>query len=355
MLDVGANVNIQPYAWHLLKITRVIREGVSLGRSLEEWREDFLVAVGVSGTQSPHTQDAYANDLTQFLEFLENATKPAEPSSPKAITNRLIRDYIIYLSKTMNYKHSSISRKLSCVRSFVKFLERRGAIEANPVKEIAPRKTSFSLPKVLSKSEVRNLILAPDTSTPLGQRDRAMLELLYGAGLRVSELLRLNVDDIDYSLGFARVLGKGSKQRLVPVGSMALEALGNYLADGFCKLAANKSGSKSKMPLFLNARGQRLSVRSVGRIVEKYLLQCGIDPKKCSPHTLRHSFATHLVSGGADLRSIQEMLGHADIRTTQIYTHILPDRLKEVYKNSHPRAQLISGFPVNEKGSKDNG
>ncbi len=323
-----------------------------MGKSLEDWRDDFLAEIGVSRTQSPSTQDAYANDLAQFFRFLEHEIGLTAPLEPTAVTGDAIRGFVRYLAKE-GYQKTSISRKTSCVRSFVRFLGRRRVLQGNPAKEVAPRKTGLTLPKVLSVAEAEKLVVAPPVSTPLGKRDRAILELLYGTGLRVGEVCGLNVGDIDYSLGFARVLGKGSKERLVPVGSMAIEALGDYLGQGRPQLAGNKLGSATKAPLFLNARGQRLSPRSVGRIVEKYLLQCGMDPKRCSPHTLRHSFATHLLAGGADLRSVQDMLGHATIRTTQIYTHVLPDRLREVYQKAHPRAHRTALGDGIEKGSKE--
>ncbi|MGI6643771.1 MAG: tyrosine recombinase XerC [Bacillota bacterium] len=314
-----------------------------MGKSLEDWRDEFLAEIGVSRTQSPSTQDAYANDLAQFFRFLEHEVGLAVPLEPYEMTGDTIRGFVRHLAKT-GYRKASISRKTSCVRSFVKFLGKRGGIQGNPAKEVVPRKTGVTLPKVLSLAEIERLLMAPPLDTPLGKRDRAILEVLYGTGLRVSELCGLNIGDIDYSLGFARVLGKGSKERLVPVGSKAIEALGDYLEQGRPKLVENGSGSTTRAPLFLNARGQRLSTRSVRRIVEKYLVRCGIDPKRCSPHTLRHSFATHLLAGGADVRSVQDMLGHSSIRTTQIYTHVLPDRLREIYQEAHPRAK---------KGSKE--
>jgi site-specific recombinase XerD len=322
-----------------------------------EWQEDFLAEVGVSKTQSPSTQNAYANDLRQFIAFLAAKGRDAGTElEPRDVSSENIRAFIQHLAK-MDYKASSIARKTSCIRSFVRFLARRGAIAANPTKEVPPRRLKSFLPKVLSEADTERLLNAPDTSTPAGKRDQALLEMLYGSGLRVSELCRLDVGDIDYSLGFVQVLGKGSKQRLVPVGSMSLAALGEYLESGrpaFDRLRRGQ-GIKEKTvatslrrPLFLNRWGKRLSARSVRRILEKHLLEAGIDPLLASPHTLRHSFATHLLSGGADLRSIQDMLGHASVRTTQIYTHVLPERLREVYRRSHPRARSGSQAPGSE-------
>lgn len=323
-------------------------EGVPLKRSLLEWQEDFLAEVGVSKTQSPSTQNAYANDLSQFVAFLEAAQghKGSELAA-KDVSSENIRGFIQLLARR-NYKSSSIARKTSCVRSFVRFLARRGAIHQNPTKEVVPRRLKQVLPKVLSQADAERLVGAPDVATAAGKRDRALLEMLYGSGLRVSELCRLDVGDIDYSLGFVQVTGKGNKQRIVPVGSLALDALGDYLQSGRPAFERGGKGTASKekapamtlrKPLFLNRWGKRLGVRSVRRILKKYLLVSGIDPSRASPHTLRHSFATHLISGGADLRSVQDMLGHVSVRTTQIYTHVLPDHLREVYRKSHPRAR----------------
>ncbi|MGI6632128.1 MAG: tyrosine recombinase XerC [Bacillota bacterium] len=315
-----------------------------MGRGFEELQEEFLVEVGVSKTQSPSTQNAYANDLRQFVAFLTRDAGKKEVPKPSDLTADHLRRFIQYLGKE-GYEGSSVARKTSCIRSFMKFLERRGVLSESGAKAVPPRRHKRALPKVLAENEVRNLIEAPNPDTPLGKRDRAMFELLYGAGLRVSELCSLNVGDIDYSLGFVQVLGKGGKERFVPVGSMALSALGDYLESGRPLLErAGKSKASPlvttlRKPLFLNRFGRRLSARSVRRILEKHLLEAGVDPDRCSPHTLRHSFATHLLSGGADLRSVQDMLGHASVRTTQIYTHLMPEHLREVYRSFHPRAR----------------
>lgn len=315
-------------------------EGVALTRSILEWQEDFLAEVGVSKTQSPSTQNAYANDLRQFFAFLagEDGRENSPGVAPEDLSGLNIRAFIQHLGR-LGYKSASIARKTSSIRSFVRFLGRRRAIDADPLKQVTPRRLSANLPKVLSEAEMQSLLEAPDTSTTYGKRDRAMLELLYGSGLRVSELCRLDIGDVDYSLGFVQVLGKGGKQRLVPVGSMCLDALGAYLDKARPALERSNSSLSVRRPLFLNRWGRRLGVRSVRRMLENYLLAAGIDPSRASPHTLRHSFATHLISGGADLRSVQDMLGHASVRTTQIYTHVMPDHLREVYRSAHPRAQ----------------
>lgn len=314
--------------------------------SLLEWKEDFLVEIGVSKTQSPNTVQAYSQDLNQFFDFVCSKTgKQPEFMAPTDLRPKHIHEFVIYLGK-QEYKGTTISRKLSSVRSFCRFLTRRGAIQDNPAKGVSSRKTHSYLPRVLSEDQVASLLGVIDTGTPFGKRDRAIVELLYGTGLRVSELAKLNIGDIDYSVGFVQVMGKGDKERFVPVGSKALEALGDYLDNGRPHLdKENKSptnlpGVLMKKPLFLNRWGSRLSVRSIRRSLDKYASLAGINSEDCSPHVLRHSFATHLLAGGADLRSVQDMLGHASIKTTQIYTHVMPERLRQVYKQTHPRARI---------------
>lgn len=322
-------------------------------RSLLEWKEDFLAEVGVSKTQSPNTLNAYASDLDQFFEYLtrHKGVSSLEGISCEDLSSESIRGFIHYLG-SQNYKASSISRKVSCIRSFVRFLARRRVIYEKLTDELPRRKTGSFLPKVLSKGDAERLVTCPDTRTPLGKRDRAVLEMLYGTGLRVGELCSLNVGDVDYSLGFVQVMGKGGKERFVPLGSIALDALGDYLESGrpFLekeKVSDTRTEATLKKPLFLNRWGGRISTRSVRRIVKKYVVASGIDPRDCSPHTLRHTFATHLLAGGADLRSVQDMLGHSSLKTTQIYTHVLPDRLKQVYQEAHPRARRYPLVPGN--------
>jgi len=352
----------QVYANGNMNLTQVLlsnhgvypEEGGLMADSLLDWKEAFLIEIGISKTQSPNTVDAYANDLDQFFDYLVKDKKgiSVESLTPSDIKSEHIRDYAVYLGQ-QGYKGSSISRKLSSIRSFCRFLTVREGLETNPAKDISSRKTHNHLPKVLSREEMEKLFESIDTTTPYGKRDRAIIELLYGAGLRVSELAKLNVGDVDYSLGFVQVIGKGDKERFVPIGSVAIEALGDYLENGrpfFEKKQPQKQQGAytakdqaihiTKRPLFLNKSGDRLSVRSIGRILDKYLAAAGLDTSEFSPHTLRHSFATHLISGGADLRSVQDMLGHASITTTQIYTHVLSEHLKQVYAEAHPRAHI---------------
>ncbi len=312
---------------------------------LDEMIDRFLEELAVTRTGSLHTRTAYARDLKDFVEYLREAGLPLEGSSVSA---RAIGGFIQSLSRR-GFRQSSVSRKASAVKSFARFLVRRGILRVNPAKDLAPRKTSFTLPRVLSEGAVSSLLEIPSPDSPLGLRDRALLETLYGAGLRVSEVVSLNLGDIDYSLGFVQVTGKRGKQRIVPLGSEAIARLGDYLERGRPVLLSK--ARKRSNALFLNRWGGRLSSRSVRRILEAYLLKSGLGKRDASPHTLRHSFATHLLANGADLRSVQEMLGHSSIRTTQIYTHVLPGRLRRVYDQAHPRSGKRNG----DDGERESG
>lgn len=229
---------------------------------------------------------------------------------------------------------STVARKLAALRSFYRYLTREEIINANPMTNVTTPKLEKRLPKFLYYQEVEALLNAPDASNQ-GQRDKAILETIYGGGLRVSELVGMNMGDIDFSLGYARVFGKGSKERIVPLGGAALRALKQYISCGRKELEA-KSISRQEA-LFLNKYGGRLSARSVRNIVNKYVAQAALT-QKISPHALRHSFATHLLEAGADLRSVQELLGHVKMATTQVYTHVTKKQLKTVYQKTHPRA-----------------
>ncbi|BDV41638.1 tyrosine recombinase XerC [Geotalea uraniireducens] len=275
---------------------------------------------------SPHTLAAYRSDLAQFLEFAsgELGTDPA----PSAVNHLLIRRWLALLHR--EHRKSSIGRKLASVRAFFKYLLRTGSIDRNPAELVSAPKKEKKVPYHLNIDEVTALVEAPHQPGILGLRDRAILETLYSCGLRVSELTSLDIAGLDLEAGTVRVLGKGGKERIVPVGRHARAALDAYLT------ARNRPGAAS--PLFLNARGGRLSARSVRRVVDRHILRLAT-MKKISPHTLRHTFATHLLEGGADLRAIQELLGHSSLSTTQKYTHIGIDRLMEVYDKAHPKAR----------------
>ncbi|MDO9309296.1 MAG: tyrosine recombinase XerC [Deltaproteobacteria bacterium] len=279
---------------------------------------------------SPHTLAAYNSDLAQWLAFVRS--EKGDAVSAGDIDHLLLRRYLAGLSKTT--KKSSIGRKLAAIRSFFRFLLRRGMITKNPAELIATPKKEQRLPFHLDIDQATSLMEAPDEEQPHARRDRAILELLYSSGLRVSELTGLNIGEIDLTSGMVRVMGKGGKERIVPVGSRALEALQAYLEE--------RSDAQNRAALFLNTRGQRINRRSVARIVDAHVLRIAAF-KRISPHTLRHTFATHMLEGGADLRAIQELLGHASLSTTQKYTHVSIDRLMEVYDKAHPKAHTVDG------------
>ncbi len=321
---------------------------------------------------SGYTSRCYGADLRQFtdwaqrtlaIELNEPAEKRAydqrierttrtEPVNPAAsiggtsITDRLldassdfVRGFLESLSGN-EYSAATMARKIATLRSFYKWAERRGIAPANPMTVIRTPKQGKRLPKSITLDQVERLLVTPPESEVLGMRDRAMLETMYSTGIRVSELVDLNVDDIDDTGEAMRVRGKGKRERIVPVGTHALAAVKKYMgmvvADTrFATLWPSNGAGK---PLFMNKHGGRLSSRSVRRKLDKYLKMAGMDPK-ISPHTLRHSFATHMLENGADLRSVQEILGHQSLSTTQVYTHLTAQRLKSAYDQAHPRSQ----------------
>jgi integrase/recombinase XerC len=286
----------------------------------------FCVSLEAERNVSPHTMAAYRSDLLQFAEFI--AREKCGSGEPDGVDHLVIRRYLAHLHGA--YRKSSIGRKLAAIRALFTWLLRVGEVSKNPAELIATPKKEKNVPFHLTIDEVTTLIEAPTGVDLLALRDRAIFETLYSCGIRVSELTGLNVGTTDLEQGLVRVLGKGGKERLVPVGGKAATALTNYLAA--------RHHPAGTAPLFLNARGGRLTRRSVGRIVDKYIVRLAT-MKKISPHTLRHTFATHLLEGGADLRAIQELLGHASLSTTQKYTHVSIDRLMEVYDKAHPKAR----------------
>jgi len=310
-------------------------------RELADWIREFLKELEFLRNASAHTVRNYSSDLDQFHRFLTTSTsgeeRPAPP--PEQIDNITIREFLGDLYRRGNRK-SSVARKLAAVRSLMKFLTARGAIPSNPAKLVASPRQERRLPEYLMEDAAAELVQLPDVSTPIGRRDRAILEMLYATGVRVSELVGLDLGDLDPGESLVRVLGKGRKERIVPFGEKARAALESYLltrAELIAGRRAARSGSPDAEAVFLNSRGGRLTARSVGLIVDKYVRQLS-QRLNVHPHTLRHSFATHLLNRGADLRSVQELLGHANLRTTQIYTHVTAHRLKEVYDRTHPRA-----------------
>ncbi len=280
---------------------------------------------------SIETVRAYNADLLHFHGFIE-----ANKIAFDGVDNLVIRRYLAFL-RDGQYERSSIARRLASLRSFFRFLFKRGKVASNPAKLCRSPRLEKRLPVVLDETEISGLLALPDTSNLHGLRDRALLELLYSAGLRISEAAGLRVRDLDLFSGIVHVSGKGKKERLAPMGSYAQRALGDYLQTRGMQMEQLGRNGNDGQPIFCNRFGERLSVRGMRRIVEKYARLSGIT-KTISPHTFRHSFATHLLDRGADLRSVQELLGHENIATTQIYTHVSVRRLKEAYDKTHPRA-----------------
>lgn len=289
---------------------------------MKKYSEQFFAFLKIEQGVSAHTLRAYQKDLTEFLDFA--------PNSLKKIDYLDIRSYLASLH-ARKLKKTTISRKLAAIRSFFKFLHREGYVKKNPAKLVSTPKVPRSLPKFLTIDEIFSLLDTPEGETFRVCRDRAMLELLYSSGIRVSELTSLDISDLDLRESLIRVKGKGMKERIVPVGSKALESIQEYLPE---RLSLRKKSSA----LFLNNRGGRLTQRSVRRIVLHYSRMIRLKGE-LSPHTLRHTFATHLLHEGADLRVIQELLGHASLSTTQKYTHVDITHLAEVYDKAHPLAK----------------
>lgn len=298
--------------------------------------DSYLYYLQIEKNASPNTIRSYQQDIFGFIDFLAREQGiPDTRVAPGQVDHLMVRAFLAEL-KGQGLAKASISRKLAAIRSFFRYLCREDVLEANPLKGVATPKQDKRLPSFLYREEMECLLEAPDTTAPLGLRDRAVLELLYATGIRVSELVGLNCEDLDFGLGCVRVLGKGRKERIVPVGSYALKAARSWLDNGRPRMAVIKSG-RQENPLFVNNRGERLSDRGIRYLVTKYLKAASIR-KKVSPHTMRHSFATHLLDAGADLRTVQELLGHVKMSTTQIYTHVTKERLKQVYTRAHPRA-----------------
>ena len=325
--------------------------------------QDFISYLKFEKHFSEHTAKCYRADLVQFTSFLSDhksdthndASQTSNPwESPAATATatqtqtavnidaaiiaadvNTIRRYMAELGEN-HYSKSTTARKLATLRSFYKFLVKRDHVSSNPVVSIKTPKQDKKLPKFLEYEEVVRLLNTPPANTCLGARDRAILEVLYSTGMRVSELVSLNMDDVDFLSEVIHIRGKGKKERICPIGSSALQSIQNYIEFRNRRMA-NDSNFDSRV-LFANKHGQRLSTRSVRRKMDKYLVEAGLDPA-ISPHTLRHSFATHMLNNGADLRSVQELLGHQSLSTTQIYTHISTSHMNEQYQNAHPMEQ----------------
>jgi integrase/recombinase XerC len=327
--------------------------------------EEFLNYLRFERHFSPHTAKCYAADLHQFCEFLCGGTGETggqtpghdvgfsppgaeaaaiatqAPPRPQANSRELltgvetedVRRFLGFL-RDREYSKSTTARKLATLRSFYKFCLKRHYVEANPLASVRTPKQEKRLPKFLEEHEVRKLLETPDVTTLLGARDRAMLETLYSTGVRVSELVDLNLQDVDFVGECLHIRGKGKKERITPIAPTALAWIRRYMD---MRRADPRAATFDQNAVFVNKHGQRLSTRSVRRKIDKYLAIAGLDPS-ISPHTLRHSFATHMLNRGADLRSVQELLGHQSLSTTQIYTHVTTKRMKEAYDSAHPRA-----------------
>ncbi len=291
----------------------------------------YLRFLKVERNASDYTIKSYREDLLVWAQYLSDLFG-GQPSLSQ-ISAVDLRGYVGALTDA-GYASSSVARKLASMRSFFKFAQREGLVSNNPAKPLRNPRRDRKLPHFLTTREVAKLLSAPNTTDPLGNRDRSIFETIYSAGLRVSELVGMNDEDLDLDDGLVRIRGKGKRERLGPLGSYALDSIRGWLS------IRQLSGSQKpggRAPVFTNRFGKRLTTRSVARMLEKYLLQTGLNTKT-SPHTLRHSFATHLLDGGADIRSVQELLGHKSIVTTQIYTHVSTAGLKQAYEKAHPRA-----------------
>lgn len=292
----------------------------------------FLQYLTVERNSSPLTIKSYREDLESLSAWLGERYPTAPP--PGDVTTLDLRGYLTALHERQ-YAKTTIARRLASMRSFFRFGQREGWSDANPAKPLRNPRKSRSLPHFLSTEELDRLLSAPPADKPMGLRDRAMLEVLYSAGLRVSELVGLNDGDLDLPQGILRVRGKGKRERLAPIGSFAATAVRQWFR---VRRVSPKEPSGLEKPVFVNKSGRRLTTRSVGRLLEKHLATAGLD-RRTTPHTLRHSFATHLLDRGADIRSVQELLGHKSLVTTQIYTHLSTANLRAVYEKAHPRAR----------------
>ncbi|MBW2092719.1 MAG: site-specific tyrosine recombinase XerD [Deltaproteobacteria bacterium] len=288
----------------------------------------FLDHLGVERGLASNTVEAYGRDIRRFLDYL----KSQDVAGPESANRSNIMSYLVFLSQA-KLSARSRARALSALKSFYSFLMNENIVQKNPASDLETPRSLFHLPQILTFEEVEALLSAPDISLPSGLRDKAMLELMYATGLRVSELISLEMAHLNMEAGYLRTMGKGSKERLIPLGEEARDWIKQYLSE-----ARSEWAKRVLSPyLFLNRRGTKLSRQYFWRKIKDYSLIAGIR-KKISPHSLRHSFATHLLERGADLRAVQLMLGHADIATTQIYTHVTRERLKQVHQQYHPRA-----------------
>lgn len=299
-------------------------------RTLDRYIEDFILYLKLEKNASEHTIASYTADIANFLSY---ATEQGFTGGLDSVSHIQIRSYLAVM-KEGGYARRTIARRIAALRSLFRFLCRENILESNPFNSVHTPKLEKRLPELLAETEIDELFCLP-AENELGLRDLAILELLYATGVRVSELVGLNLKDIDFDSRFVLVYGKGAKERIVPVGRKAIEALKDYLSRTRPTLCSGTN--KVHQKVFVNSRGGPLTDRSVRRILEKYVTMLALS-KRVSPHTIRHSFATHLLDHGADLRFVQELLGHVSLSTTQLYTHISREKLKSVYRQSHPRA-----------------
>lgn len=293
--------------------------------------DGFLRHLKIERNCSELTLKSYAEDFGSFLEYL--AERVGTVNHPRELDVGALRGYVSYLHEC-EYAKTTIARRLACLRSFFRYAQREKLVDTNPAKALRTPRTGRRLPKFLTGEQINKLLEAPPANEPEGLRDRAILETMYSAGLRVAELVSLNVGDWDQDANIVRVFGKGRKERVAPIGRFAAIALYRWLD---VRRPDPKAAAAEQDALFLNRFGRRLTTRSIGRMLEKHLKETGLI-RLATPHTLRHTFATHLLDGGADLRSVQELLGHKSLTTTQIYTHVSTARLRETYEKAHPHA-----------------
>ena len=298
--------------------------------------QNFQIYLEVERNVSAHTRVAYIADIQEFARFLHNNNFIKSQDEIINVEPENIREYLSYLYH-QKVKKVTVNRKVSSLRAFYKYVLRTGKIKNNPAEMIQTLKTEKYMPTFLSVDEMFELLKTQDESSVLSLRNRAMLEIFYSSGLRLSELAGLDLIDLDFNQKLVKVRGKGRKERIVPVGGPALKAVQEYLGK-IGEIRKDTSGNIFKKPLFLNARGERITTRSIARIVNEITSKSGIG-RKISPHALRHSFATHLLNAGADLRSIQELLGHESLSTTQKYTAVNINRMMEIYDKAHPRTR----------------
>ena len=308
---------------------------------------EFLRFIRLNRSASAHTARAYGSDISQFLDHIAQMTGiPREKLQASHLDRLALRSFLADLHKR-GLSRASAARKLAAARTFLRYLRREGLVDDDPGGLVPTPKRDIRIPVHLSEGEMDRLVGAPSHDDPLGRRDRAILELFYASGLRLSELVGLGVDDVNLSAQMVRALGKGNKQRLVPFNTSTAKAIREYLKDRDELMRAGVEARRGRPrdrsePLFVNYKGSRLTVRSVDRLVRRYAMASCVRPG-VSPHALRHSFATHLLQRGADLRAIQELLGHARLSTTQRYTHVNAAQLLDVYKKAHPKAEKAGG------------